>query len=77
VNFEDTVVVRCALALGLYIDPEYGIAWDGTLDGRLVGENEFEFVLFFTKIGKFEFRVEYETADRVIGGHRFPVVAEE
>jgi hypothetical protein len=77
VVYEDTIVTRCALVLGLYMDPDYGIAWEGTLQGRSIGENTFELVLFFTKPGRFEFRVEYETADRVIGGHRLNVVANE
>jgi uncharacterized protein (AIM24 family) len=70
-------VASCGLALGLYIDPDYGVAWDGTLDGRVVRENEFEFVLFFTKPGKFDFRVEYATVQGVTGGHRLAVIAED
>jgi hypothetical protein len=59
------------------MDPDYGIAWEGTLQGRRIGENAFEFVLFFTKPGLFEFRVEYETVENVVGGHRLNVVADQ
>jgi hypothetical protein len=77
VAYDDALVVRCALVLGLYIDPDYGVAWDGTLDGRPLEENAFEFVLFFTKAGKFDVRVEYETAEGVTGGHRISILARE
>jgi hypothetical protein len=76
VTYEDARVDACSVILGLYSDPDYGIAWDGSLDGRPVGENEFEFILFFSKPGAFDFRVQYTTRDGVVGGQRLNVIVE-
>jgi hypothetical protein len=72
-NYEDAVVTECQLDLGLYFDPGYGIAWDGTLDGIQQAPGQFGFALLFTKPGKFDFRVQYLTVDGVTGGHRLTV----
>jgi hypothetical protein len=60
-SYHDADVQKCALDLGKYADPEYGVAWNGKLNGVAKKANEFMFVLFFVKPGKFEFRADYVT----------------
>jgi hypothetical protein len=74
-NYHDAEVQKCVLDLGKYADPEYGVAWNGTLNGVRKKANEFTFVLFFVKPGKFEFRADYVTTEGVTGGHPITVIA--
>jgi hypothetical protein len=76
-NYHDAEVQKCVLDLGKYVDPEYGVAWNGTLSGVTKKANEFTFVLFFIKPGKFEFRADYVTAEGVTGRHPITVIAEQ
>lgn len=69
-KFENAKIVSCILHLGVFSDSDYGIAWDGTLEkseNDAIGENEYQFGLFFVKSGKFDLKVKYETEDKLTG----------
>lgn len=77
VKFEGATIVRCALNLGMLQDPEYGIVWEGTLSRSKINnnnneddDNSFVFQLFFTKPGHFNFKVYYESDEKVKGHTR-------
>jgi hypothetical protein len=70
-------VVKAVLDLGHFLDEDYGIGWDGSLQGRPSGEGEFRFVLCFAKPGEFDLRIKYETTDAVAGHNEFRVIVKE
>jgi hypothetical protein len=73
-RYEGADVVKSVVDLGRYLDPGYGVAWEGTLAGRRVQPNEFRYVLCFTEPGSFEFRIKYQTAQGSVGVANVSVV---
>ncbi|KAH0792316.1 hypothetical protein GPJ56_003842 [Histomonas meleagridis] len=68
IQYPNTLVKKCKIDLGMYMDPSFGIAWGEKLEQMdEVGKEEFEFTFFFTKPGKFSFGVEYSTATGICG----------
>lgn len=68
VKYDGVKITRCSLLLGVNMDPDYGVAWDGSLDQRAPdGADEFHFNLYFIQPGKFDLQIEYETVDNVLG----------
>ena len=78
VNYEGVKIIRCSLLLGVNMDPDYGVAWDGSLDQELPeGGNEFRFTLYFATPGQRDFHIEYETIDHVQGRSSVSFVTHE
>jgi hypothetical protein len=77
VSYTGPSVVRSYLELGSYLDPRYGVAWEGTLSGRKAEENEFRYVLCFTVPGTFDFQVQYQTDDGTAGKSNVSVCVSE
>lgn len=75
-QFVGAKIARCALRLGMLQDPEYGIVWEGTLmrtseqAERKEDGDVFSFQLFFTRPGHFNFKVYYESEEKVKGHTR-------
>ena len=77
VTYEATEVTSCAILLGKYMDPDFGVAWNGSLtQTNKAGDNKFSFVLFFAKPGEFTFQIEYHTNDDVTGQSSVTVVVQ-
>lgn len=68
---ENVIAQKCELDLCEFLDPEAGVLWDGTLTLEAEkGAHQFVYPLYFTKPGKFVFKVIYETI-KGIKGHIF------
>jgi hypothetical protein len=77
VKYGGVDVAKAVLDLGHFLDEDYGIGWDGSLQGRPSGDGEFRFVLCFAKAGEFDLQIKYETKDTVAGHHEFRVTVKE
>ena len=77
VTYEATEVRSCSIVLGKYLDPDFGVAWNGSLtQENTKGDNKFSFVLFFAQPGEFTFQIEYCTKNEVTGQSSVTVVVQ-
>lgn len=64
--FPGFYIKKCQLTIGQYVDPKYGVMWDGKLNKiSTEGQSTFTFKFCFTKSGSYNFVIHYMDLDHI------------